>query len=232
VHATNCPELVSALVECLGASPDQEVDCPDGSRRTLSDAFLSVCDVARPSDEAVEVLASRAQNAEEADLLQAIAEGYPGSGPEDADLLDLLEAFPSARPPLQELVSALGSAAAAALFDRLVAQGGARRGPPDGRGGALQAPRPAAQGRRLDLPGRARQQRHRSAGVRPAVARLPAARERRRADHHDRPGHRHRAVPRLPAGAPCGRRHGAQLAVLRRPARRHRLPLSRRDGRS
>ncbi len=108
VHATNCPELAAALIECLGASPDQDVDCPDGSRRRLADAFVSVCDIARPSDEAVEVLASRAQNAEEADLLQAIAEGYPGSGPEDADLLDLLLAFPSARPPVQELVSALG----------------------------------------------------------------------------------------------------------------------------
>jgi len=108
VHATNCPELVDGIVECLGAPPGLEVDCPDGSRRDLREALLSVCDVARPSDEAIEVLASRAHHAEEADLLQAMAEGYPGSGPEDADLLDLLLAFPSARPPIQELVSALG----------------------------------------------------------------------------------------------------------------------------
>jgi sulfite reductase (NADPH) flavoprotein alpha-component len=108
VHATNCPALVDALIDCLGGTRDLEVDCPDGSRRRLWDAFLAVCDIARPSDEAIEVLASRAQNHEEADLLQAMAEGYPGSGPEDADLLDLLVAFPSARPPLQELVSALG----------------------------------------------------------------------------------------------------------------------------
>jgi sulfite reductase (NADPH) flavoprotein alpha-component len=108
VHASNCHELVGALVDCLGVSADLEVDCPDGSRRRLQDALLSVCDIARPSDEAIEVLASRAQDHEEADLLQAIAEGYPGSGPEDADLLDLLLAFPSARPPIQELVTALG----------------------------------------------------------------------------------------------------------------------------
>jgi sulfite reductase (NADPH) flavoprotein alpha-component len=108
VHATNCPDLVGALIECLDVSADLEVDCPDGSRRRLQDALLAVCDVARPSDEAIEVLASRAQDHEEADLLQAIAEGYPGSGPEDADLLDLLRAFPSARPPVQELVGALG----------------------------------------------------------------------------------------------------------------------------
>ena len=108
VHATNCPELVAGVVECLGAVPGLEVDCPDGTRRDLREALLSVCDVARPSDEAIEVLASRAHQPEEADALQAMAEGYPGSGPEDADLLDLLLAFPSARPPIQELVSALG----------------------------------------------------------------------------------------------------------------------------
>jgi len=108
VHAANCPDLVGALVDCLGVSADLEVDCPDGSRRRLQDALAAVCDIARPSDDAIEVLASRAQDHEEADLLQAIAEGYPGSGPEDADLLDLLLAFPSARPPVQELVGALG----------------------------------------------------------------------------------------------------------------------------
>jgi len=39
-------------------------------------------------------------------ILQAMAEGYPGAGPDGADLLDLLESFPSARPPLAELISA------------------------------------------------------------------------------------------------------------------------------
>jgi sulfite reductase (NADPH) flavoprotein alpha-component len=108
VHAVNCPDLVTAVIECLGASPDLEVDCPDGSRRRLGEALAQVCDVGRPSDEAIEVLASRAHVADEADILQAMAEGYPGSGPEEADLLDLLLAFPSARPPVQELISALG----------------------------------------------------------------------------------------------------------------------------
>ncbi len=36
-----------------------------------------------------------------------MAEGYPGAEPDGADLLDLLIAFPSARPPVQELLSAL-----------------------------------------------------------------------------------------------------------------------------
>src|SRR6185312_228425 len=107
VQAENCPELVAAVIERLGAEPGQEVDCPDGSRRELAEALRLVCDVGRPSDAAVEVLASRAPDVGESQRLQALAEGYPGAQPEDADLLDLLLAFPSARPPVQELISAL-----------------------------------------------------------------------------------------------------------------------------
>ncbi|HUJ98943.1 MAG TPA: sulfite reductase subunit alpha [Stellaceae bacterium] len=107
VQAANCPELVAAVIEQLGAKPTDEVDCPDGTRRSLVEALTLACDIGRPSDAAVEVLASRAPDYGESQRLQALAEGYPGAQPEDADLLDLLLAFPSARPPLQELVSAL-----------------------------------------------------------------------------------------------------------------------------
>ena len=107
VHAENCPELVAAVIERLGARESEEVDCPDGSRRSLGEALRLTCDIGRPSDAAIEVLASRAPDLGESQRLQALAEGYPGAQPEDADLLDLLLAFPSARPPLQELISAL-----------------------------------------------------------------------------------------------------------------------------
>jgi sulfite reductase (NADPH) flavoprotein alpha-component len=108
VHASNSPETVGAIIELLSASADEEVDCPDGTRRSLGDALMAVCDIGRPSDEAIEVLASRAPEADQSSRLQALAEGYPGAEPQEADLLDLLLAFPSARPPVQELVSALG----------------------------------------------------------------------------------------------------------------------------
>ncbi len=107
IHATNDPETVGAIIELLEARPGDEVDCPDGTRRTLGNALSTACDIGRPSDEAIEVLASRAPEAGESSRLQALAEGYPGAEPEGADLLDLLLAFPSARPPVQELVSAL-----------------------------------------------------------------------------------------------------------------------------
>jgi sulfite reductase (NADPH) flavoprotein alpha-component len=109
VTAGNCPELVDAVIARLGVNGDAEVDGPDGLRRPLRQALLHGCEIARPSDAAIEVLASRATGPGEGDRLQALAEGYPGAEPADADLLELLETFPSARPPVQELVSAFGA---------------------------------------------------------------------------------------------------------------------------
>ncbi|HEX6442569.1 MAG TPA: sulfite reductase subunit alpha [Stellaceae bacterium] len=107
VAARNCPDLVRAIIERLGAKPDAPVLSPDGVERPLAQALSQYCEIRRPSDEAIEVLSSRAHDIDDSRVLQAMAEGYPGIGPEDADLLDLLECFPSARPPLSELVSAL-----------------------------------------------------------------------------------------------------------------------------
>jgi len=107
VQPENCPETVAGIIECLGAKSEDEVDCPDGGRRTLAESLLKFCDIGLVSDAAVEVLATRAPEANESQRLQAVAEGYPGASPVDADLLELLLTFPSARPPVQELVSAL-----------------------------------------------------------------------------------------------------------------------------
>jgi len=108
VHVANEPEIVAAIIERLAVPAACEVDCPDGTRRPLREALLEACDIGRPSDRAIEVLASRARDPGEADRLQALAEGYPGAEPANADLLDLLLAFPSAQPPVEELILALG----------------------------------------------------------------------------------------------------------------------------
>jgi sulfite reductase (NADPH) flavoprotein alpha-component len=89
------------------ARVDTPVQSPDGIERPLVEALSEHCEIRRPSDQAIEVLASRATNREESRVLQAMAEGYPGAGPQNADLLDLLDTFPSARPPLSELTAAL-----------------------------------------------------------------------------------------------------------------------------
>ena len=108
VHASNCPQTVERIIARLGASASDEFDGPDGVRRSLFKTLLHACEIGKPTDEAVEVLASRASELDESQHLQALAEGYPGAGPENADLLELLELFPSARPPVQELIAALG----------------------------------------------------------------------------------------------------------------------------
>jgi len=107
VVAHNCPELVAAIIARLGVPPETPVTSPDGIERPLDEALSQACEIRRPSDQAIEVLSSRAHDLDESRILQAMAEGYPGAGPDDADLLDLLESFPSARPPLSELISAL-----------------------------------------------------------------------------------------------------------------------------
>lgn len=108
VQATNCPDLVAAIIAAVGAKGDDEIDLLDGTRRPLVEALIQTCDVARPSDAAIELLAERARAPDEAARLKMILAGEPDVEPVDPDLLDLLRAFPSARPPVQGLVRALG----------------------------------------------------------------------------------------------------------------------------
>jgi sulfite reductase (NADPH) flavoprotein alpha-component len=107
IVARNCPELVAAIIARLGVTPETPVLSSDGVERPLGEELSQACEIRRPSDQAIEVLSSRAHDIDESRILQAMAEGYPGAGPDDADLLDLLESFPSARPPLSELISSL-----------------------------------------------------------------------------------------------------------------------------
>jgi sulfite reductase (NADPH) flavoprotein alpha-component len=225
VIARNAPELVTAIISCLGVASDTQVLSPDGIERPLEQALSEACEIRRPSDQAIEVLASRALDRDQSQVLQAMAEGYPGAGPEDADLLDLLESFPSARPPLSELISALDS-----LQPRLYSIASS----PKQVGGEIHLAVAAVRYQR-----RAR----RRLGVastffeRPAEAgrggpslcapgtRLPAAAIARYPDHHDRTRHRHRTVPRVSAGAASNWGAGPQLAGVRQPASRPRFPV-------
>lgn len=104
-----CPNdraLVAAVVAALGA--DGETPVRVGAAETsLRAALESVLDIARPSDRTLELLAEAAARPEEAAALRALADGEEGAEPAAADLLDLLETFPSARPPLQALIDSL-----------------------------------------------------------------------------------------------------------------------------
>ncbi len=94
VAAPNDPALVQAVVTALGA--------PE-----LHEAFAHERDIARPGDTTSALLARHAKDPAEAAALRALADGDDNAEPADADLLDLLLAFPSARPPLADLVAAL-----------------------------------------------------------------------------------------------------------------------------
>jgi sulfite reductase (NADPH) flavoprotein alpha-component len=93
----NDPALVDATLAALGIADDAAV-C-----QTLTHEL----DIARPLDRTLDLLAMAASHPKHAAALRALSEGENGAEPTDADLLDLLEAFPSARPPLADLLRSL-----------------------------------------------------------------------------------------------------------------------------
>jgi sulfite reductase (NADPH) flavoprotein alpha-component len=107
IAAPNDPELVAACLRALGATGAEPVPCPDGTERPAAEALLAHLDIARPLDRALDLLAMSAVHPKHAAALRRLADGEDDAEPADADLLDLLEAFPSARPPIADLARAL-----------------------------------------------------------------------------------------------------------------------------
>ena len=103
----NDPSLVEATLAALGASGEEHVPCPDGATRPVRAAFTRYLDIARPLDRTTDLLAMSAKFPRHAEALRKLSEGADGTEPADADLLDLLDAFPSARPPLADLAASL-----------------------------------------------------------------------------------------------------------------------------
>jgi sulfite reductase (NADPH) flavoprotein alpha-component len=103
----NDPALVAATLAALGAGGDEPVPCPDGVTRPIRAAFAGFLDIARPLDRTTDLMAMSARHPRQAEALRKLSEGAEGAEPADADLLDLLQAFPSARPALGDLVASL-----------------------------------------------------------------------------------------------------------------------------
>jgi sulfite reductase (NADPH) flavoprotein alpha-component len=101
------PALVQSCIAALGSTGDEIIGGPDGVERSLRDMFTAVVDIARPLDRTTDLLAMSAKHPRQAAALRLLSEGADGAEPADADLLDLLEAFPSARPRLADLVASL-----------------------------------------------------------------------------------------------------------------------------
>jgi len=103
------PELVELCLRKLDATGDEMVPCPDGQERPLREALAAHVDISRPLDRTIDLLAMAATDADDAAILRRLSEGEDGVEPQDADLLDLLEYFPSAIPPISDLVRSLPS---------------------------------------------------------------------------------------------------------------------------
>jgi sulfite reductase (NADPH) flavoprotein alpha-component len=106
VFARKNPQLVQAVLDRVGATGEEMVAF-DGEALPLRQVLLSKVDVARPSDECMLFLAERAFSGEEVLTLQALARGEGPAELTDADLLDLLMAFPSVMPSLPGLLKSL-----------------------------------------------------------------------------------------------------------------------------
>ncbi len=94
VFVRNCPNLVAGITERLGGGDAAPVRCADGATRPLGDALLSHCDIARPSDAAVELVRERAVDDADRPRLQSLLDGSAGPELAEIDVLDLLTLFP------------------------------------------------------------------------------------------------------------------------------------------
>jgi sulfite reductase (NADPH) flavoprotein alpha-component len=100
----NDPALVEATLAAMGAT-----GCEDFRGQPLREALALGLDITRPLDRTLDLLAMAATDTGEAARLRALSDGEASAGPECADLLDLLHAFGSARPPVADLAASLPS---------------------------------------------------------------------------------------------------------------------------
>jgi len=89
------------------AMADAVLAAYDTPGHAVRDSLISQYDLARPQDRTLALLAGASTDAHEAKALRALQDGDDGAEPDAADLLDLIEAFPSARPPIADLVRSL-----------------------------------------------------------------------------------------------------------------------------
>ncbi len=107
IAAPNDPDMVAACLTALHATGNEPVSCHDGATRPLREALTSHLDIARPLDRTTQLMSMAAANPSDAAALRKLTDGDDDAEPDRADLLDLLTAFLSARPPLADLARSL-----------------------------------------------------------------------------------------------------------------------------
>ena len=102
----NCPELVKEVLQQLSATGQEPVQNAAGDIKPLGEVLSQEVTLARSRPDLLELLASCAKvPAEQAQLAAAAAES--GSNLLGLDVAELLAAFPSARPPIDDFLKVL-----------------------------------------------------------------------------------------------------------------------------
>ena len=133
------------------ASPETAVQSPDGIERPLFEALSDCCEIRRPSDQAIEVLASRAHRPRGVAHPSGDGRGLSRSRSGQCRFARPARGIPIGAAAAFRTDFGARPAVAAALFDRLVAKDDARRSASRRRRGALSDARAPARRRRLDL---------------------------------------------------------------------------------
>ncbi|HEY7157393.1 MAG TPA: sulfite reductase subunit alpha [Gemmataceae bacterium] len=107
VFPENSPELVESILLAMGARGDELVSTPDGRIVYSFEALLKDYTITKINDRFLALLADAATDSSEAGTLRAFLDNDPAGVLEWWDLLDLLEQFPSARPPIPDMIAAL-----------------------------------------------------------------------------------------------------------------------------
>jgi len=105
VFPENCPQLVSEVLDALGATGAEDVPGWDGQPISLREAMLREFTVTRPTPDLLDILSRCATDPGERDALQALRDSEDGAG--DLHVLDLLRKFRSARPAAGDFVATL-----------------------------------------------------------------------------------------------------------------------------
>jgi sulfite reductase (NADPH) flavoprotein alpha-component len=107
VFPENSPDLVETILRAMGARGDELVATPDGRTIYSYEALLRDYTITKINDRFASLLADSATDPSEGSTLRALLDNDPAGVLEWWDLLDLLEQFPSARPPVPVMVPAL-----------------------------------------------------------------------------------------------------------------------------
>ena len=203
IFARNELGLVDQIIAMLGASHTTEV-----SGKTLRDVLIDDVSLAPAPDSLFELLSFITGGAQR-EKARALAQGEDPDG--DAATLDVMAAlqkFSGVRPHPEAFVEALEP-----LQPRLYSISSSHNATPGKLSLTVDCVRyVVGKRKRLGLAStflaERDQSRRRGEGLCAEGPRLRAAAGSEHADHHDRAGHRHRAVPRLPA-RPQGNRRAA-----------------------